>query len=799
MSHFQMHFQPFFRSGHYPSSCPLFAKPLIMPGQFSPAEPLSALVIPPSWSAGPPPQPFHFRSRTEPMDWRRMASLDVDRVAREMDISVLQEFITAVTFCDVEGERCPNCRGPTDTALLKVLRMSQLSTEYLLHCQDYLTAQMSVLEERLQGVLSQAQQEAEKQGQLEKELQEVKLESRRRKKMMATQQLLLQASANNYHKCQFCEKSFVNYSYLQAHIQRRHPEITDTERQKKRQVEQMEDGIEDLKEKLRLTQVRLAAEKEADVRQRQQELEELRRREVVEREAMERWKEEERRKFQQEIEELRQIFLHEFKGIANKSYSLEAKLQELESREVHASNVRGEDDHEKERRWLREKELKEQMAQKKSEWRKKLKEAQNLHQQEKEELQSENARLLKALSVEHSSSSSLHALKQQLLSLSSQIKQKDRLILSQEQKIKTLSATPVSVNYSEPPPHITQDAHDTPEEEDVDDKGEKEEERLEDSMEAQRKVLESLRENQELMKEFRPILEETLEERLEKMGLRKGTKGISKQTLNSLSSVVSAQRLQRTRSQSNLQELRENLVQELNHRVKQLQKNQTKSITNSYAQQKKKHLSPTVERSPKVRQTISKLSSHKANTHQPPTPAPRSRGAAHTPTPQTRQKKSSTPPFSSEGDESAEDSAYITSSRGRPSSSTHLTPSREQQKPSSELDWSDSDESEGSDTPKAQQVHGSHGSVVQTLTRSLEQQLSSPVTKPTGGIQVLPPAFLPSSRPSIIKQQAQVSEEESDLDLSSIEEPIALPTGAQKSLDSRTSVWSSAAGRAGGW
>ena len=55
-----------------------------------------------------------------------------------------------------------------------------------------------------------------------------------------------------------------------------------------------------------------------------QELEELRRREVAEREAMERWKEEERRKFQQEIEELRRLFLQEFKGIANKSYSLEA-------------------------------------------------------------------------------------------------------------------------------------------------------------------------------------------------------------------------------------------------------------------------------------------------------------------------------------------------------------------------------------------------------------------------------------------------------------------------------------------
>lgn len=29
-------------------------------------------------------------------------------------------------------------------------------------------------------------------------------------------------------QCQFCEKSFLNYSYLQAHVQRRHPEVTDS-------------------------------------------------------------------------------------------------------------------------------------------------------------------------------------------------------------------------------------------------------------------------------------------------------------------------------------------------------------------------------------------------------------------------------------------------------------------------------------------------------------------------------------------------------------------------------------------
>lgn len=39
------------------------------------------------------------------MDWRRLSALDVDHVAREMDVVVLQEYISAVTFCDVTGNR----------------------------------------------------------------------------------------------------------------------------------------------------------------------------------------------------------------------------------------------------------------------------------------------------------------------------------------------------------------------------------------------------------------------------------------------------------------------------------------------------------------------------------------------------------------------------------------------------------------------------------------------------------------------------------------------------------------------
>ncbi|KAK2889151.1 hypothetical protein Q8A67_014526 [Cirrhinus molitorella] len=761
-----------------------------MLGQFSPVEPYSALSTPPPWNPAHLLQPFRFRSRTEPIDWRRLSALDVERVERDMDVDVLQNFIMTVTFCAVEGERCPNCRGPADPSLIKLLRMSQLSTEYLLHSQDLLSSQLSGLEERLQAALALVQRGEEQRAELEKSLQEAKQENRRRKKLMATQQLLLQTTANNYHKCQFCDKSFVNYSYLQAHVQRRHPEVTDAERQKKRKVDQMEDNIEELKEKLRLTQMQLQSEREIESMRRQQETEEQRRREQSEKEALDRWKEEERRKSQQEIGELRQLFLQESKDMASKSSSIEAKLQVLQNKEVGVVNnvsLQEESDPEKELRENREREMKEKMAKKKSEWKKKFQEAQNRHRQEKEELKSENARLVKALSVEKNSGSSLQKLQKQVVSLSSELSQKDRLIKSQEEKIKKMSVSaPVVLQKS-------QDSPEEPEEED--------EESMEDSDEPQQKVLKSHKGKSELMKVSRPILEESLEEKLENMGLRKGTKGISKQTFKSLSNLLTGQQLQRYRQQPDLQNQRDNLALEVIRRVKCLQKSQGTPSTLKH--RGKKHSTPVKEKSLRSRESL-QPSIRRAKSQQPqaliPTPTPRS-NAPQNQTPKAQQKKSSTPPFSSDEDESVEDSAYITSSRGKPSPSVRLVQSGSLLNPTAEPDWSDSELSEVTDTPKPHKSPNSHGSVVQTLTRSLERQLSTPIKKPVGGTRVLPPSS-PSLRPTIVKQRA-LSDEESDLELSSIEELTAHRAGVRKSSEvggtSGTSAWSSVASRPGAW
>ncbi|XP_060723061.1 cilium assembly protein DZIP1L-like [Tachysurus vachellii] len=768
------------RTGQSPSSLPVIPKPDIMPGQTSPTSP--------SWSASIPTQPFRFRLRTEPIDWRRMAAMDVDRVERETDINVLQEFISAVTFCTVESERCPQCRCPTDITLLNVLRMSQFSTEYLLHCQEYLSSQVAALEERLQRSLSQTMHKEEERTQLEKELQEVKLESRRRKKLISTQQLLLQSSANNYHKCQFCEKCFVNYSYLQSHVQRRHPEITDAERHKKMQVEQMKNELEELKEKLRLTQSRLEAEREADVYRRQQEMEEQRRREASDREIMERCKEEEKRTFHDEIDSLIKLLHQEFEQIKSKIISIESKLHELESRERNMSNLRGQNEIEKEQWRIRERELKEQM---KNKLKKKIEELQNRHQQEKAKLESENNRLQKALSVKESTISSVHSLMQQVQSLSKQLRDRETLIHSQKKKIMKL----MSRSQSESLPKMA-------EQNSADEEEEEEEE--EDNKDEIVEVLAASRVEPErgiLVQNFRPIIKKRLQKRLEMMGIRKGTKGISAQTFRRLM----YEREQNFRSQAHLHDLRCSIENQLEQRVRELQTSQGKSTPSRHMLPRKKLRSPVLEQSPKLRRLSSKHPPQKRELHQTPTAAPRSKAPAPTSIRPAQQKKSRTPPFSSEeddDDESGEDSAYITSSRDKPSTSVHLTSTKEQQRAEHEFSWSDSNDSDESDTQKP---HGGRtrdrAGSVQTLARSLEKQLSI-TKKPVGGIRVLPPASQPSPRPSIIKQQA-VSDEESEMDLSSIEELTAPPTTGRRSSDvaatSGTSVWSSAASRAGAW
>uniref|UniRef100_A0A663E5C5 C2H2-type domain-containing protein n=1 Tax=Aquila chrysaetos chrysaetos TaxID=223781 RepID=A0A663E5C5_AQUCH len=206
--------------------------------------------------------PFHFQPRRVSVDWRRLSTIDVDRVAQEVDVAVLQEHIAGVTFCNLDGERCPHCRQPADPILLKVLRMAQLSIEYLLHCQECLGTSLAMHAQCLQvarAKLACTQQQAAEQA---AQLRGAKEEGRRWKKLIAMQQLLLQAGPNTYCKCHLCDKAFMKDTFLQAHVQRRHAEATE--------VEQMEAEVEELKAKLQETQQQLEAEREVEKLHREQ-------------------------------------------------------------------------------------------------------------------------------------------------------------------------------------------------------------------------------------------------------------------------------------------------------------------------------------------------------------------------------------------------------------------------------------------------------------------------------------------------------------------------------------------------
>ncbi|NXP14835.1 DZI1L protein, partial [Thinocorus orbignyianus] len=498
---------------------------------------------PPGLLIPPHVPPFRFQRRRLPVDWRRFSAIDVERVAREVDLAALQDHITTVTFCDLDGEQCPHCGQPADPILLKVLRMAQLSMEYLLHCQEHLGTTLVLQAQRLEDAhakLACTQQRAAEQA---AQLQGAKEESRRWKKLLATQQILLQAGPSVYckvrggkvmgyqvHPCMGCSWQVAQVAHGTLLC------LGFAERQKKKQlVEELENEVEELKVKLRETQQQLEAERAAGKEWREQETERARQREEEGRRDLERWKEEERTRLCEEIDGLRQLFLTAFQDMASRNSAMEGKLQELQAREVKVSNLG----------MLRDDDTEEMPWQ--------IPGQANLQgEQEGMVVQVSIIHVLPRIPggafgwrkfVLHRGMSS--AENNQLLDL--------RLMghVPEEEKGPTSPITYVSVLV--PAPTFTPD-------------------REEAALGGKQRLLEALRRNPNLLKQFRPILEEVLEEKLEGMGVKKVAKGISTRTYKNLQALVRLQQQQKAEKFPGLLHLRDELVQALMRKVRQHKK-----------------------------------------------------------------------------------------------------------------------------------------------------------------------------------------------------------------------------------
>ncbi|KAF6715591.1 Zinc finger protein Dzip1 [Oryzias melastigma] len=207
--------------------------------------------------------PFKFRPRRESVDWRRINAVDIDSVVSRLDVDALQEHVSTVTFCSLDGERCQRCQSPVDPALVKLLQLAQLTVEWLLHCQDFLSLSLRAAEERMAAAGKEREELLEQMRKQEEKVKNLTTELKQRKKVIRTQQSLLTPRIISSHKCAHCDKSFLNSAFLTNHMQRRHPDEHHAQLQsdsdKKSQIESLKLEIGALKEQIAQQQQALAA------------------------------------------------------------------------------------------------------------------------------------------------------------------------------------------------------------------------------------------------------------------------------------------------------------------------------------------------------------------------------------------------------------------------------------------------------------------------------------------------------------------------------------------------------------
>lgn len=407
--------------------------------------------VPTSAASGPLPF-FQFRPRLESVDWRRLSAIDVDKVAGAVDVLTLQENIMNITFCKLEDEKCPHCQSGVDPVLLKLIRLAQLTIEYLMHSQEFLTSQLNLVEERLRLSLIDYEQSKQLLTRQAGEIKLLKEECKRRKKMLSTQQLMIEAKAS-YYQCHFCDKAFMNQAFLQSHIQRRHTEESHLEYNTKAQTDRLQKEIDMLKEQLQLTRSQLESAQHSHAVRFSKDYEMQKTKEEDFLKLFERWKEEEKEKLLEEMEKVKEMFMREFKELTSKNSALEYQLLEIQKSNIQIkSNVGTLRDVSE----LREEHLPcpqdfQNMLQlldsQASKWTDRFQVLNEEHSKEKGQLLSHIEKLRSSMMKDLSADNVFY--KRRVEELGQKLQEQNELIISQKQQIREFASKPYS-SISEP-------------------------------------------------------------------------------------------------------------------------------------------------------------------------------------------------------------------------------------------------------------------------------------------------------------------------------------------------------------
>ncbi|NXK91483.1 DZIP1 protein, partial [Formicarius rufipectus] len=739
-----------------------------------------------------------FRARHENPDWRRLSAVDVERVSREGDVAALQVHLEHVTFCSAERERCPHCQGPADPLLLKLLRLVQLCTEYLLHSQEYLSAQLGNLEEALREAQAQRDQLGKELAQRSQEIQRLKEECRRRKKMISTQQMMLEARAN-YHQCQFCEKAFMTYAFLQSHIQRRHGgESEIAEQKRKANTEKLQDEIEKLKEQLQLTKSQLESEQQANISRLSKECEQQKSKEEEILQSFHKWKEEERERLAVEIEKMKDMFMKELKELYSRNSTLENQLLELQKSNMQQKSnlgtLKDSDDftEEKPQSIHDHHDVLKLLDKQERKWTFRMQALHQDHETEKSLLLSQIETLKSSTKEDLNKNNSFY--KRKIEELEQKLQQQNDLVTTQKKQIQELSTRPApsvkthDVNtpverLEEPKPSPPVIVHEQAPLvhmlEPIEELSEEEEETEKSDCKPHRNnyyLISALKTDPSLTKELRVVLEQALEEKLESLGIKSGARGIPNNRLNKVLRAIEYARECKQKQQPTIHRIREHLERQVSFKVEEKSSSSDRPVF---------CLQPPWE----DKQKFNQLGISSAATPQKPvkrsapavrTPGQRTVVTEYTSTPKkifgsgvaTKTSSITTPPFSSEEEADEDDTkwSYISPEKLQKQSKPSSSKVHTFQKPSgkSDMDGMEKNETEGTGTPAKTLKE----TVIQKLTKQVGESLSTHgnKNKPAGGINVAQ-AFIKKEE---VKEPKFTEADEDDWDISSVEEDILL-------------------------
>ncbi|XP_063833230.1 cilium assembly protein DZIP1 [Ostrinia nubilalis] len=175
------------------------------------------------------------------IDWNKIRLIDIDSLIREKKFVLIEQHVNDILDCVLESEFDVRI---LDEGVLKMFRLAQLAVEYQQFCRHYLDRSVYVLREEITSLAQELDSTKKELRDRDEEIRKLKRKTKHTyrtplpygndniasmilKTLSQKNELFSYAAGdvNQYNKCNFCDKVFLNQLYLKSHISRRHSNI----------------------------------------------------------------------------------------------------------------------------------------------------------------------------------------------------------------------------------------------------------------------------------------------------------------------------------------------------------------------------------------------------------------------------------------------------------------------------------------------------------------------------------------------------------------------------------------------